>query len=348
MSRGYDKINPHVLKKFTKYLLWSGKMLILPYLFAILKCVIYGSSILFTGALTESLDVLDVLALRFLMSFVVLWIFKVTGIIKIKVGVKDIFGKTDRSKFVKHLLLAALFEPILYMFFETLGISMVSGVTAGVVLSLQPVSSVICESVFLKERSGFLKELFLFIGIVGVAYISICTGASEGGNSILGIVILVGAVITSSLFQTFSRKSSMHFRSFEITYFVCMLGAVVFNGINVIRHIVNGSILNYFLPYTDAQNMIGFVFLAVVSTIIAACMNNYAIARMQITTMSAFGGISTITTVILGVIFDAEPLYYYHYIGMSLIIIRMVGVSAIAIKKDSGRLQIPKTKISAS
>ena len=323
-------------------------MLIIPYLFAILKCVIYGSSILFTGALTESLDVLDILALRFLMSFVVLWLLKVTHIIKINVGVKDIVGKTDRSKFIKHLLLAALFEPILYMFFETLGISMVSGVTAGVVLSLQPVSSVICESIFLKERSGFLKEVFLVIGIIGVAYISICTGATEGGDSVLGIVILLGAVIASSLFQTFSRKSSLHFRSFEITYFACMLGTVVFNVINVIRHLVNGNITSYFSPYFNIQNMVGFVFLAVVSTIIAACMNNYALARMQISTMSAFGGISTITTVLLGVIFNSEPLYYFHYIGMSLIIIRMIGVSAIAIKKDSGRLKIEKTKISVS
>ena len=45
----------------------------LAYLFALLKCVIYGSTIFFTTKLTAQVDVLDLLALRFLLSFVVLW-----------------------------------------------------------------------------------------------------------------------------------------------------------------------------------------------------------------------------------------------------------------------------------
>ena len=210
------------------------------------------------------------------------------------------------------------------------------------------VSSVICESLFLKEHSGPIKNLFLIMGIVGVVYISVCTGATEGGDSIVGIAILLGAVLASSLFQTFSRKSSAHFSSFEITYFACMLGTFVFNAINVVRHLLARDIADYFAPYFNIENMIGFFFLAVISTIIAACMNNYALARMQISTMSAFGGISTITTVLIGVIFNSEPLYYFHYIGMTLIVIRMIGVSAIAIKKDKSRLVIEKTKIPVS
>ena len=43
----------------------------LAYLFALLKSVIYGTTYLFTGNLTETVDVLDVLALRFLLSMLV-------------------------------------------------------------------------------------------------------------------------------------------------------------------------------------------------------------------------------------------------------------------------------------
>ena len=35
---------------------------------------------------------------------------------------------------------------------QTLGISLTTGITAGVILSLAPISSCICESVILKER----------------------------------------------------------------------------------------------------------------------------------------------------------------------------------------------------
>lgn len=50
--------------------------------------------------------------------------------------------------------------------------------------------------------------------------------------------------------------------------------------------------------------------------------------------MAAFGGISTPVTVAVGVIFANERLYLYHVIGLSLIVIRMVGVSAIVIRRE--------------
>lgn len=45
-------------------------------IFSFLKNVVYGASVFFTSELTASVDVLDILALRFLMSFVTLFILK--------------------------------------------------------------------------------------------------------------------------------------------------------------------------------------------------------------------------------------------------------------------------------
>ena len=342
---GYAKINLGIFEKNNFSCKKGRKMLFLAYIFTIIKNVIYGTSVIFTGTLTDSVDVLDILALRFLLSCVVLWLLKNFRVIKINVGVRDIFRKTEKTPFIKSLILAAIFEPVLYMFFETLGISMVSGVTAGVILSLGPVSSVIVESLILKEKSTLLQKLFLALGILGVVYISICTGTSDGGDSFIGMIFVICAVLSGSLFGAFSRKSSRHFSSFEVTYFACIFGAAVFNAINIVRHLINGDILSYFDPYFDVQNMIGFVFLAIISTIVAASMGNFALARMQLTTTAAFGGLSTITTIVIGVVFNSEPLYYFHYIGISLIIIRMIGVSAIAIKREKSGEKIPTPHI---
>ena len=86
-------------------------MTFLAYLFAILKNAVYGTTVFFTGELTESTDVLDVLALRFLMSAVVFWLLKITRVCKIQVGVKDFFGQSPRKAVLKNVLLTALFEP---------------------------------------------------------------------------------------------------------------------------------------------------------------------------------------------------------------------------------------------
>ena len=320
-------------------------MTLLAYFLTIIKNAIYGTSVFFTGSLTSSVDVLDVLALRFLLSFVVLWLLKITRIVKINVGLKDVFGKTKRSPFIKSLILAALFEPVLYMLFETLGISMVSGVTAGVILSLGPVTSLICEALLLKEHASKLQIVFLGIGILGVIYISVCTGTTEGSSSVFGIFCLVGAVLCGSLFAVFSRKSSHHFSCFEISYFSCLFGTVAFNTVNVIRHIANGDILNYFEPYFNIDNMIGFAFLGIISTVLATFMGNFALGKLQVSTTAAFGGISTVVTILIDVIFNSEPLYSFHYIGISMILLRMIGVSVISSRRDKKKLELSKSTV---
>ena len=80
--------------------------------------------------------------------------------------------------------------------------------------------------------------------------------------------------------------------------------------------------------------MVGFLFLGVISTIVAVCMNNYALSKLQLSTMAAFSGVSTIVTILIGIMFGNESLQAYHYIGLPFIIVRMIGVSAIAILKD--------------
>ena len=79
-------------------------MTFLAYFCAVMKCVIYGSTIFFTSKLTESIDVIDLLALRFLLSFVCMWLLKITGIWKINVGIKDVFKKNERTPFIKNLI----------------------------------------------------------------------------------------------------------------------------------------------------------------------------------------------------------------------------------------------------
>ncbi len=309
-------------------------MTFLAYLFTVLKNMVYGCSVFFTSHLSTNVDVLDILALRFLMSFVVMWFLKVAKIVKIEVGIKDLFKKNERTPYLSSLLLAAIFEPVLYMFFETMGISMCTGITTAVILALGPISACICEMLILKERATPAQMVLLAVGMIGVMYIAFNTHASEGKDTPLGIIFIVLAVLCGSLFLAFSRKSSKHFNAMEITYTSVILGTVAFNLVNVVRHIINGNILNYFEPFLSVENMIGFVFLAVLSTIVATGMNNFAVSKLQLSTMAAFSGVSTLTTIFVGAVFEGEKILPFHIIGFTLIFIRMFGVSAINIIND--------------
>lgn len=304
------------------------------YIFTVLKCIIYGSTPFFTIELSKSCDTLDILALRFILSLAVMWGLKFFGILKIRVGIKDILLRTEHRPFIKNLILTAIFEPVLYMLFETLGISMTNGITTAVILSLSPIISCTCEMIFFREHPTPLQAVFLGCGIFGAIYIAVNTGSAEGKSSSLGIIFIILALVCGSLFGVFARKSSVHFSSMEITYGSCILGAVAFNFANIVRHLAAGDILHYFDPYFNVQNIIGFAVLGILSTIVATAMGNYAVARLRISTLAAFGGISTIATVLIGVIFGGESLMPYHYIGFPFILIRMIGVSAISMIND--------------
>ena len=309
--------------------------MVLAYILTFLKNAIYGTTNFFTKGLNaNNIDAIDILALRFLLSFVVLWLLKVTKIIKINVGIKDVFKNTERHQFIKPLLLAALFSPVIEMLFETTGFTMTTAVTAGVITSLTPVASCIFEGIILKEGTTLAQKIYLALGIIGVIYIAVNTNTSDGKDTLLGILCLVIAVIAGPAYLVFSRKSSGKFKALEITYFSCILAAVVFNAISIVKHLWNKDIIHYFDPYFDPQNIMGFVTLSIISTIFCTLMNNYSMSKLQASTVSAFGGVSTVVTILIGVLFLDEKLYYFHYIGFALILIRMIGVSYIAIKKD--------------
>ena len=297
----------------------------------IVKNIIYGLSIFFTGSLTKNIDVFDILALRFLLSAVVLFILKTVGILKIKTGVRDLFKKSTLHR--KELILTGIFEPVLYMFFETMGVSMTTGITAGIILSMAPIFSCIFEGILLKEKSTFLQKIFLLIGIIGVIYIGVNMNTADGKDTLSGIIFMFSAVISGCLYNVFSRKSSKSFGSLDITYITCIEGTVIFNLINVVRHLINGDIFNYFTPYFNVQNIIGFVYLSVISTIFAVLLQNFSLSKVKTSSAAAFGGISTLVTIAVGILFNNETIFMYQIIGTALIFIRMIGVTVIDMKK---------------
>ena len=287
------------------------------YISLILKNVIYGSSILFVSKLVSSVDVLDVLSIRFLLSAIIFAILAAFKVIKI-----DLKGKNIRP-----LLYVGLFEPILYFLFETIGVSMTSNIVAGVICALAPTACCVIEELVLKEKINIKQKMCILLSTIGVIYMCIMGNTQDGKTTIVGIICMFLAVLSGALFMAFSRKASADYNSFEISYISAMMGAVVFNAINIVRHIVAMDIDQYFAPLMSLDNIIGFIFLSFISTIVATTLNNYALSKFHTSRASAFGSISTITTIVNAAIFNNEKIMLFHIIGITIIMIGIIGVN---------------------
>lgn len=293
------------------------------YLFHILRSVIFGSTFLFTGNLVRTTAVSDVLALRFLISAVAFLILAAVGTIHVSYKGKD----------MRLLVATSMLEPILYFTFETKGLSGANTSLAGILCAMSPVVTVILETVILKERTTALQKLLLSISMGGVIVATFSAVNNTGENTVWGIACLAVAYLSGSLFTVCSRKVSAQFSAVEITFFSTMVGAVVFNGFSLIHHLGNGTLTAYFHPLANIENIVGFLFLGVLSSIVATIMNNYALARIQASNLSALGGISTVVSIVLGIIVNHEQWCLNQLLGTAMILTGAIGVNYLTLKK---------------
>ena len=268
---------------------------------------------------------MHMLSVRFLISAVAFTLMRLVGVIKI-----DFRGKP-----IKFLLITALFEPVGYFIFEAIGIAGTSTSLAGILAATTSIMVLIFERIFLKERTNLAQKLLLVLSVFGVVTVTIFSGGG-GQNSILGIVFLMLANTSGALFVVSSRKSSStQFSAMEVTYFAAIVGAVVFNAINFVIMINNGTLSTFFTPLLKTENIIAFVFLSVLSTILATLMTNFAISKIQPSSVSALGALSTVVTIAVGVIFKGDELGWYHIVGTALILCGSIGNNYITQKRAS-------------
>ena len=237
-----------------------------------------------------------------------------------------------KGKNLKSIFLLVIFEPIGYFIFETVGIGYASTLMTGIILSLMPVTVVIAETLILKETTSPIQKLFLIMGVSGTTLIAYMSSADSERGEFLGIIFIVLALICGCLYLIFNRKFSVDFRSVEITYSMVTAGTVVFNLINIVIRILNGTITNYFSPLFNPQNIVGFFYLGILASICATMLNNFALSKIQASSASVFSGLSTIVTVLAGILINNEAFYWYHLLGGVLILTGAIGTNYFRIK----------------
>ena len=190
---------------------------------------------------------------------------------------------------------------------------------------MTPLAVIICETVFLKEHAGIRQKLFIFLSIIGVLLITVFEGSNGEKDSLLGIFLLIIACLSEGLYAVSVRKSSENFMPAEITYTLMMFSAVAFNAINIIRRIWLGELQNYFEPLFQPGVLWEILYLSVLASGIGYLISSWLLSRMQASSISLFTGVTTVVSIVAGVLFRNETLFWYHMVGTALILISVWG-----------------------
>ncbi|MCK8816578.1 DMT family transporter [Natroniella sulfidigena] len=286
----------------------------------IVAAVIFGFSFMFTKDALDLMSPFQLLGFRFICAVMLLTTLKLMNIIEINFANKDLHS----------LFLLALFQPVIYFLFETLGVKLTSSSQAGMMIALIPVVVTILSAIFLKEKPSRQQLVFIIMSVIGVVFIILMAGSGEMETRLTGIFLLLGAVLAGGIYNILSRKSSLQFSPVEITYIMMVIGAVVFNGVAIIQHLLAGELTTYFLPLIEIEVIVAIVYLGALSSVVAFFMLNFMLSKIEASRSAVFTNLTPIVAVIAGVVFRGESFYWFQAVGGLMILIGVWGTNYFA------------------
>ena len=284
--------------------------------------LIFGFSFMFSKIALESTFVtpMGLIAYRFLLAFLVFELLRLLKVVKIRF---------DRKFFIP-VFLVAFFQPILYFVFETYGLNLTTSSEAGMMIALIPIFVTILSTIILNEKPTKLQVLFILLSLSGIVLIQVMKPGQDGQiSTMLGFILLFFAVVSAALFNIASRKASTTVKAYELTYFMMLAGAIVFNLIYVFQLILNGSISSYIQSFTHVEVILPILYLGVVASIGGFFLVNFALGILPAHVSSVYSNLSTVVAVIAGYFILGDEMNIYTIIGGIMIIGGVYGVARI-------------------
>ena len=159
--------------------------------------------------------------------------------------------------------------------------------------------------------------------ILGVIVMTLQQSAS-GHVQPLGIVLLVGAVVTGAAYNMMSRSISHRFSALERTYVMMLVGAAVFLALAVFETRGRGQALA--APLQNGTFMLSMIYLSLFSSILAFLCLNYAATLLPVSKTTAFCNITTVLSVFAGAVFLGDAVSVVSVIAAAVIILGVFGV----------------------
>ena len=282
---------------------------------AFLSNLIFGFSFIFSKMALKNAHPLIILSTRFTVAFAVLNLLVFLRIIKVDF----------KNKPLKKLLFMSIAQPLCYFILELYGLKMVSSALSGIIISMVPVGVIICSAFIGREKPSLMQFICTVVSLSGVAVISILSNNGKK-NTLIGILLLAGAVISAVAFNLLSRNISDSFSPFERTYFMFLVAFIGFNSISAA--VLNENYITEIKrAFSSTEFIIATVYLAVISSIVAFMLYNYSTTHISAVRSSSFSNIITVVSILAGIFVLKEKLSLLQIILCVPIILGVWGVN---------------------
>lgn len=207
------------------------------------------------------------------------------------------FGRRIHAR----IFLMALFEPGLYFIFETIGLQYTSAPKTALIIATIPVTVLMFAFLFLGERTSVTSILGIGLSLVGIGILVVEDPqfSWQLGGSLLGDLLIMGAVVTASLYMVSARNLGKKFGALDITGYQMMYGALLYV-----------PLFFWELPAVQWSAISGrslgaLAYLTVFATCAAFLFCNYALTKLPAGKASVFtNGIPVVTAIGAWILLD--------------------------------------------
>ncbi len=304
---------------------------ILSLLAALLSAVIFGMSFMFSKLALETAKPSVLLAFRFTVAVAVMSLVILLNAAAGRLRGRRLFAFSLRGKPLGKLVLLGLVQPVAYFIFENYGILYTSSAVAGTIIAAVPVCCILMDVLVLHERVTRRQVLCALGAVGGVALIS------AGGAvmiSALGLLFLLLTMLSDTLYYGISHNAAKVFTPFEMTYVMFVVGMLVFIPVALVQAGgLTGELIT--VPAQSGRFWLAVLYLGILSSGVAYGLLNFANSHLTVSEASLFSNVTTVVSVLAGVILLHEAFSLWQMLGVAVILlcVFIANVSAPAQKR---------------
>jgi len=212
----------------------------------------------------------------------------------------------------------------------SLGLTMTSGAHGALILGLNPLFTTTLAGYLLKERFTWTKAIAIMLGFSGL--LLVVSSKSQGGATLLGDAVMLVATITFVIGSLFVKKATATVSPLIVTAYSHALASV---GLLIVGLFVN-PVWVYADSFTPTSIAV-LLFSSFLGTALGALWWNTGIQQIGASKASLFQNGSPIVGVLASALFLGEPLGWYHFVALLLV---LLGVSL-----GTGVIHIPSSVV---
>lgn len=274
---------------------------------AIIAVLIWSTSFVGTKIAYASFPPLTLGAVRFLIAAAIL------GIVRMIVKEQ---GAQPTRKDLGMIALSGLLGTTIYFALENIGLDFTSASNAALIMASYPAITALLAFFFYRTRISWVKGLGISVAIFGIFLISNGTQGVQGGQELLGNVLLIVAGVVFALYTFTTRKVVKKYSMLTVSYYQTLTGALAFIPFAFIE---KGS---WQIP--TGGSLLIVLYLGVFCSVIAFFLYNLALRKLSSSTAVALMNLVPVFGVLLSVVLLKEVLSSGQYIGGVIVLIGVV------------------------